>query len=177
MNCVELFNNACNNFVSNININIHIHNNITNCKSMFQNSTYMGNLYIGSYVNDLSYIFESKNMYSGRMPTIYWNSMSTNINIYWFICLSKYIKFNSVFEIPSGLTNLYSCFSDATLEDNQPILNVYLPNSWDHPCKMEGFFYGCTDTTIGNVYLSILYYPKIHILLNMVYIIRVIHQL
>lgn len=93
----------------------------------------MGNLYIGSYVNDLSYIFESKNMYSGRMPTIYWNSMATNINMYWFICLSKYIKFNSVFEIPSGLTNLYSCFSDATLEDNQPILNVYLPNSWDHP--------------------------------------------
>ena len=29
VNCVELFNKACNNFVSNI--NIHIHNNITNC--------------------------------------------------------------------------------------------------------------------------------------------------
>jgi hypothetical protein len=37
VNCVKLFNNAFNNFVSNI--NIHIHNNITNCKSMFQNST------------------------------------------------------------------------------------------------------------------------------------------
>ena len=102
----------------------------------------------------LSNMFESKNMYSRRMPIIYWNSMATNINMYWFMCLSKYIKFYSVFEIPSGVTNLYSCFSDATFEDNQPFLNVNLPNSWDHLFKMERFFYGCTATITGNVYLS-----------------------